>query len=215
MTSPVINVFGFKIELHWSLIFIIFIAFATNNVLFWGAFLLFTLLHEMGHIVAARLCGLKTDKITLFCLGGFAFAEIPSCPKKYFLFVLGGPLVNLLLIPFTLLLPVECMIANLLLLINFIPVYSLDGGHLLRIVLNHYLGKTKGDTWTVYVGRTCIILALAFLVYFGNVSLIVLGVFYAWLHWLDCNKLLSETQLLNNINDIKSTLRKISRTVYK
>ncbi len=215
MTSPVINLFGFKIELHWSLIFIIFIAFATNNLMFWGAFILFTLFHEIGHIVAARLCGLRTDKITLFCLGGFALAETPSCPKKYFIFVLGGPLINVLLIPLTLILPPEFMIANLLLLINFLPIYSLDGGHLLRIVLTYFFGKVKGDMWTAYTGRVLIFLCMSFLLYIGNISLIILGLFYAWIHWLDCDKLLSQAFLMNDIHDVKSALRNFSRRVYK
>lgn len=55
------------------------------------------LLHEIGHIVAARSLGLGADTILLWPLGGLAFVEPTSNARWDFLVAAAGPVVNLAL----------------------------------------------------------------------------------------------------------------------
>lgn len=56
------------------------------------------LLHEMGHVFGARSVGGEADEIMLWPLGGVAeISYLPSHPWAYFVTVICGPLVNLVL----------------------------------------------------------------------------------------------------------------------
>ncbi|MCY2968491.1 MAG: site-2 protease family protein, partial [Planctomycetota bacterium] len=60
------------------------------------------LLHEIGHVWAARSLGLRSDEILLWPLGGLAAVESTSIPKVDFLVAAAGPLVNLVICTITL-----------------------------------------------------------------------------------------------------------------
>jgi stage IV sporulation protein FB len=55
------------------------------------------LLHEFGHVFAARAVGGDCEEVVLWPLGGLAMCELPSSPRAHFLTALAGPLVNLML----------------------------------------------------------------------------------------------------------------------
>jgi len=53
-------------------------------------------LHELGHVGAARLVGIRSREISLHALGGFAFLdESPTTPWQRIFVSVSGPLVNL------------------------------------------------------------------------------------------------------------------------
>lgn len=55
------------------------------------------LLHEFGHVFAARLTGGQADEILMWPLGGLAFTQPARNLKSQFWTAAGGPLVNLTL----------------------------------------------------------------------------------------------------------------------
>ena len=98
-----------SIDYSW-LIFFLLVTFTqkVNNVVdpIWNAItyiLLFgiVLLHEFGHIFAARWCGNKAEKITLMAFGGLADCGKVKSAKHLFYTIICGPLVNIILIPIT------------------------------------------------------------------------------------------------------------------
>lgn len=119
------------------------------------------LLHEFGHALACRSVGGRADCIVLWPLGGIAYVAPPPRPGAFLWSIVGGPLVNLLLVAPLYGLVVlshnldwgETMpdlarfvnimnIGNLLLLVlNLVPVYPLDGGQILHAILWYPLGR--------------------------------------------------------------------------
>ncbi len=57
------------------------------------------LLHEFGHCVACRRVGGSADRVLMWPLGGLAMCSPPNTVRANTITVIGGPLVNLALIP--------------------------------------------------------------------------------------------------------------------
>ncbi len=128
--------------------------FAEYTVIFFSM-----LLHELSHIAAACLCGIKTDVFSVSVMGFSAAIQIGSCSRKGLLFIYSaGPVFNLLVYFVALIL--EQMlpgdhyiiklfsVPNLLLgLFNLLPVLPLDGGKLMLELLSGAIGaKAAGRT---------------------------------------------------------------------
>jgi stage IV sporulation protein FB len=59
------------------------------------------LLHEFGHCIACRLVRGEADRIVLLPFGGLALCQPPHTWKANLITTIGGPAVNVLLIPLT------------------------------------------------------------------------------------------------------------------
>ncbi len=64
-----------------------------------GSLFLMVLLHEYGHCIAARRVGGEADEILLWPLGGLAMCRPPHHWRAHLITAIGGPLVNVFLIP--------------------------------------------------------------------------------------------------------------------
>ena len=106
------RIFGVPTELHWSFLLVplailaysyeVGIGLRWSQVQWWSSITIllfaFVLLHELGHALTARWCGVRAEKIILFPLGGGAL--IPEEPKhigQEVLIYAAGPLANVLL----------------------------------------------------------------------------------------------------------------------
>lgn len=145
------------------LVFAKFLGLPTNSPLWQGStpFLLgflcalglfvSVLVHELGHSLVAQRYGAKTQKITLWLLGGVAYSEeIPRTPGSEAVIAIAGPITSILLAGLLWLLhqatPTWWVgtqfvlgylgLVNLMLaLFNLLPALPLDGGRVLRSLL--------------------------------------------------------------------------------
>lgn len=125
------------------------------------------LVHELGHALTARFFGL-TPRIELIALGGLTYHKGDKLPfKKQFFIVLNGPVFGFLLflVAYFLLhfsFAAEGTLAGKILyyfywvnlvwtFLNLVPVMPLDGGQLLRIVLEGTFGF-KGFKYALIIG---------------------------------------------------------------
>ncbi|MCX6990809.1 MAG: M50 family metallopeptidase [Chlamydiae bacterium] len=138
-----------------------------------GIIFVSVLFHELGHAITAFAFGLKPH-IELVAMGGITFHEGDKLPfwKRFFI-VLDGPLFGFLLFLIaTVLLQVPSIatstmgsvltlvqVVNLFwTIVNLIPVIPLDGGQLLRVVLEAIFGL-KGFRYAL---MSCLMGALFF-----------------------------------------------------
>ncbi len=148
------------------------------GTLIWvGIIFVSVLCHEFGHALTAVMFG-QNPRIELVALGGLTYhnGQKLSFWKQFFI-VLDGPLVGFILVLIaTLLLQVPAFaqgtVAYILSLtravnlfwtiVNLLPVMPLDGGQLLRIVLERFFGL-KGFKYAIL---TSMVIALAISLFF-------------------------------------------------
>ncbi len=205
---PVGSVKGTIIRVHFTfLLFLVWIAVthyaqggrdaALQGVIFILLLFLCVLLHEFGHVLAARRYGVQTPDITLLPIGGVARLErIPEEPSQELIVALAGPAVNLVIAAVLYLvlggvLPRESMevqnsgvsvLARLasvnifLAVFNLIPAFPMDGGRVLRAVLAYRLGYSRGTQIAATVGQV-VAFGLGLLGLMGSPLLIFIAVF--------------------------------------
>jgi len=155
------------------------------------------LLHEFGHVFAARRYGVQTPDITLLPIGGVARLErIPEQPSQELVVALAGPAVNVVIAAVLYLLlggvlPDEGadiqnagvgMFARLawvnvyLVLFNLIPAFPMDGGRVLRALLAGRMGYRRATQIAASVGQAVAFL-FGLLGLFGNPLLLFIALF--------------------------------------
>lgn len=154
-------------------------------------------LHEFGHIAAARRYGIRTPDITLLPIGGVARLErMPEKPGQELVVALAGPAVNVVIAvvlylalggwptlqstdienPTGGLLPRLAMVNVFLVVFNLIPAFPMDGGRVLRALLAYRMGFARATQVAATVGQGIAFL-LGLLGLMGNPLLLFVALF--------------------------------------
>lgn len=158
------------------------------GLVFSGILFLSVVVHEFGHVLAARMTGGSGNNILIWPLGGLAFVRPAGSLHSQLLTPAAGPLANLIFCAITLpavmhsgqtievlnplirpsvtftdtrlldLLVLTCDVNWLLWLLNLIPVFPLDGGRILQVGLRSQFG---GETATRTYIRAGFVVAFA------------------------------------------------------
>lgn len=173
----------------------LFIALGLASAIFGGlpVFLIYALtalLHECGHIFCAARMGFTCEKISLMPYGAAAICDTDGISAKDEVkLALSGPAVNALIcvataglwwfFPVTYAYTDTVFNASLvMLLINLLPAYPLDGGRVLRCMMGAFLPK-KAAVVTLRV-LSVVLAALFVLVFFfavKNITFLTFAVF--------------------------------------
>jgi Zn-dependent protease len=156
-------------------------------------------LHELGHALAARMYGIRTQDITLYPIGGVARLDrIPERPLPEIVIALAGPAVNvviaLLLLPLVLangMLPslwpsslnpvpeflVKVFASNVMLVVfNLIPAFPMDGGRVLRAFLSWFTDRVSATNAAATLGSVIAVCMGIYGLFYGMPMLVVLAV---------------------------------------
>jgi Zn-dependent protease len=166
--------------------------------LFWGALLAIGLfasiaLHELAHTMVAIRNGGKVRDITLMLIGGVSSIErMPRSWKLEATMAAAGPLASFAIA--AVLLAINALIphtaadprmglfylanANLVLgVFNLLPAFPMDGGRVLRGLLESRLGHTRATRIAASVGRGFAILIGILGLWSGNYLLLLVALF--------------------------------------
>ncbi len=179
------RLFGIPVRVHFGLVLLLLalVALAPSGMMLMRTILVAIIvlaslvLHELAHALAARRYGIETRQILLHPLGGAAIlSDRPPTPAAELWIAAAAPLTNLALAGVSFGLGAVFDAAffddfawpNLLLgAANLIPAFPLDGGRVLRALLEMRLGPIRSTRWAARIGRliatTGIVLGLVYL----------------------------------------------------
>lgn len=160
------------------------------GTLIWIAIIFVSVLfHEFGHALTAVIFG-QNPRIELVALGGLTYHNGQKLPFwKQFFIVLDGPIFGFILVIIaTLLLHIPALaqgmtgsilslarVVNLFWTVaNLLPVMPLDGGQMLRIILERIFGH-KGFKYTIL---TSMIVAVAISLFFFLIHAFMIGALF-------------------------------------
>ncbi|MFT5687090.1 MAG: Zn-dependent protease [Myxococcota bacterium] len=212
MSAPVsgsMRLFAFRgidVYLHWSwaVIGLLEIQWRADqyssivwNITEYIALFGLVLMHEFGHALACRSVGGEARQIMLWPLGGVAYVRPPPRPGAHLWSIVAGPLVNLLLVPVTLVLwfllrghlsaDFETMLITLsvinggLFLFNILPIYPLDGGQIVRALLWFFVGQERSLAIAAAMGLvTSVIGGICAVIFLQSYWLGIIAIYAAW-----------------------------------
>lgn len=130
-------------------------------------------IHELGHLLAARLAGVEIREIRILPFGGSARMENPYGlrPAQLLGTAIAGPAANLLLMVLCAAMAHWKLLSIFqasgvirpsmtLLLFNLLPALPLDGGRMLYALLNRTLGMERALRLGILLGRILAIMLL-------------------------------------------------------
>lgn len=160
------------------------------------------MLHEIGHFIAAFIIHAKIIKfrIGLFGINMQINTIDLSFNKKLALFF-SGPLVNLLIVLYFYNIYYDIAYINIFLsLINLLPIIPLDGGNVLKSVLEQYV-KRK------YVYKITLIINIIFLLIIAYCYYLSFNVIYLAMSFMALKGIVQEKNLILE-EKLKNTYRK-------
>ena len=196
-------------------------------------FMVFSIIivHELGHLLAAKYYKWNLDKIAIYPFGGCVkFDEKLTKPiKEELIILLSGPLMQIIFFITVSFLSLNGFMTYrnyllfenyhyTLLIFNLLPIYPLDGGRILNLFLNYLFPYKKGNK-LVIVLSFIIIISAVFL--YKNVNFTLMGILLSFEIFLYLkrqtylyNKMLLEKHLTGN-NYKKMKIIKDKDSMYK
>ena len=209
----------FKIDLKFFLIAILF--FMTSQIKVYAIMMICAIIHELGHLLVGILLGMKPEKLEIIPVGirvtfkiniKDIISKIKQTNKleiKKIFVAIAGPVVNLILIYIAaisktnIISKINFIYANLLLvIINLVPIYPLDGGRILKGIISIFKGKKKAEQTinkiSIIIG--IIISALGIWILINNKNIAILFfLLYIWIIIIQENKKLKNKRLMYEI----------------
>jgi len=162
--------------------------------------MLFAVIHELGHLLAGLLLGMKPEKLEIMPYGiSISFKMNPQdynnkikngnkLELKKIIVALAGPLTNVIMIiiiakmNLNIFASLTIIYANCLIAIfNLLPIYPLDGGRILKGILHISLGKKKALKYAnnIAIITTAIITIISSIaiLYLKNIAIFIIVIF--------------------------------------
>ena len=200
------DVINFKIDLKIFLFILLF--YFTKQIDLYASVMIFAFLHELGHLVAGIVCGLKPRNICIMPLGfsisfnlqtddyNIKVGKTSILSMKKILIALSGPVVNMILAVIILVFNIEILgvntetliYANIIIAIfNLLPIYPLDGGRIIRSVLEIFLNRMNAVKYTNIISNitVCLITVIASfgILYFKNIAIIFVVMYILFINY--------------------------------
>lgn len=209
----------FKIDLKIFILLVLF--YFTKQIHIYAILMIFAMIHEIGHLIAGLLLGMKPEKIEIKPFGFSISFQLTTkdynikirkanlLEIKKIIVALAGPITNLIITMITLNMQgslwqtLMLIYTNIvLILFNILPIYPLDGGRILRGVLHILIGRKKAIqySYTISFCTTIILTLIASIaiLYLKNIA-IFFAITYLWILVIRQNK---NTQMKKRIYEM-------------
>ncbi|WP_155591772.1 stage IV sporulation protein FB [Lysinibacillus cavernae] len=181
-----------RIKLHLLCIPLVFVMIFSGQLAYYAIILFSLLWHEVGHLVAAVLCGVKVKSCVITPYGGEIQFENPAVVQASSLLwiALGGPIATTIGIGLAFFMPgllsTKLISVQLVLLaVNIVPIIPLDGGRIFLAWL--FLNYPRAQVIEIYYWLSFIIATILLLVTFNflpqSIFLAIINLFI-WLQAL-------------------------------
>lgn len=177
-----------KIIINIEILLFIIIFIITKQINIYAIFIFFTLIHEIGHAITGRILGLKVKDFIIMPYGfKITFKNNREKEKlKKLIIALAGPIVNLIIMTLAIILKLHTSIiySNLIIAIfNLIPIYPLDGGRVLKLILTMIMDAKKANEIVNKISNITIITLTAatsiVILYIKNIFIVII-LAYLW-----------------------------------
>ena len=175
-----------KIKINLQIFIFAVIFYLTKQIHIYTILMVFAFIHEIGHLIAGVLLGLKAKSINIMPFGLALYFEDYSnkYTLKKLIIAMAGPITNLIiaLIGIYNTWNEDVIYANMLIgLFNLIPLYPLDGGRIFKCIIEQISNKHDAEKITYKLSNTLIIIftIICFigLVLIQNIGLILILIY--------------------------------------
>jgi len=182
-----------RIRIDLKIFIFLTLFYFSNQLRIYLIIMLFSFFHEIGHILIAKLLNMKVEKIEIMPFGlSVSFYKNFNTSIKEIYVAIAGPIISLILgvlccyIDLNYITTEEAVYSNLLIMLfNLIPIYPLDGGRIIKGILNLKLGLIKSERLTNKISNiTIIILTIISSIavyYYKNIAIFLICIFLWWL----------------------------------
>ena len=215
-----------KIDLKIFLFALIYII--TKQIKIYAILMLFAFVHELGHLIIGMLLGFKSINITPYGLQ-IEFKVLCEeynrkvnkgtilCVKRAII-ALAGPLTNIAIIFFTLLITKGNMEKSLIIIysnaligiFNFIPIYPLDGGRIIKEILHIKFGLQKSRDYINKISNITVVILTAIssivILYIHNIAILIIITYLWYLVVLENQKYKLQKNTIKGLQNAKNMI---------
>ncbi|MHA0857072.1 M50 family metallopeptidase [Paenibacillus sp. CMAA1364] len=158
-----INIRGVTLELHPLFVIVMLLSIVTGNFIELITLFVIVLIHEMGHLTAAVLLGIKVLSVKLLPFGGVVTMEEHGklTALKEIVIAVAGPLQNAIMVTIGMVMItlwgedeyISYIIqGNIIIgLFNLLPIPPLDGGKIIQSLFSRYIPYYRMLLWSARI----------------------------------------------------------------
>lgn len=169
-----------SIKIHFYLFVFMSYMFFIGKIEMFMIFYISILLHEIAHIVVALLLKVNVIELNLMPVGISAIYSDKISAKKEVIISMAGPIMSLILAMYS----KDSFISSvniIIMILNLIPIYPLDGGRIQKNYFIHKYRYKKGIKISQMVSDLFLIilfvLSIILIIYFKNYYLLFLNLY--------------------------------------
>lgn len=179
-----------RIRIDLKIFIFLALFYFTHQLRIYLIIMLFSIIHEIGHIIVGLILKIKLEKIEIMPFGITAsfYSDFKESKIKEIFVALAGPIVSLAMaflggnFDITYIANEEFVYSNILICIfNLIPIYPLDGGRIIKGILYIILGSEKSEILMNKISNiTIIILTIISSIavyYYKNIAIFLICIF--------------------------------------